>query len=140
MSTPQDFKTTFKYNLTCIFLSLRAKLKKKTLCPQTPCTSIILVFMEYLENSWGFFVKRSLNAPTGVDRRNQKEKKKSWLNSVFQNTTKFRIWSRNLIQFSVLIIKMSTSQDFKTTFKYNLTCIFLSLRTKLKNTLPSDTL
>ena len=40
-----------------------------------------------------------------------------------------------------LIIKMSTSQDLKTTFKYNVTCIFLSLRTKLKkNTLPSDTL
>ena len=38
MSTCQDFNTTFKYNLTCIFLSLRAKLKK-TLCPRTPCKS-----------------------------------------------------------------------------------------------------
>ena len=38
MSTCQHFKTTFKYNLTCIFLSLRAKLKK-TLCPRTPCIS-----------------------------------------------------------------------------------------------------
>ena len=37
MSTCQHFKTTFKHNLTCIFLSLRAKLKK-TLCPRTPCT------------------------------------------------------------------------------------------------------
>jgi len=36
MSTCQHFKTTFKHNLTCIFLSLRAKLKK-TLCPRTPC-------------------------------------------------------------------------------------------------------
>ena len=36
MSTSQDFKTTFKYNLTCIFLSLRAQLKKP-LCPRTPC-------------------------------------------------------------------------------------------------------
>ena len=36
MSTTQDFKTTFKYNLTCIFLSLRAQLKKP-LCPLTPC-------------------------------------------------------------------------------------------------------
>jgi hypothetical protein len=36
---------------------------------------------------------------------------------------------------------MSTSEDFKTTFKYNLTCTFLSPRAKLKkNTLPSDTL
>ena len=36
---------------------------------------------------------------------------------------------------------MSTCQDFKTTFKHNLTCIFLSLKAKLKkNTLPSDTL
>ena len=36
MSTSQDFKTTFKYNLTCVFLSLRAQLKKP-LCPRTPC-------------------------------------------------------------------------------------------------------
>ena len=37
VSISQDFKTTFKYNLTCIFLSLRAKLKKKknTLPPDT---------------------------------------------------------------------------------------------------------
>ena len=36
---------------------------------------------------------------------------------------------------------MSTSQDFKTALKYNLACIFLSLRAKLKkNTLPSYTL
>ena len=38
MSTSQHFKTTFKCNLTCIFLSLTAKLKKP-LCPRTPCTS-----------------------------------------------------------------------------------------------------
>ena len=37
MSTCQHFKTTFKYNLTCMFLSLRAKLKR-TLCPRTPCS------------------------------------------------------------------------------------------------------
>ena len=36
MSTSQHFKTTFKYNLTCIFLSLRAQLKKP-LCLRTPC-------------------------------------------------------------------------------------------------------
>ena len=29
MSTSQDFKTIFNFNLTCIFLSLTAKLKKK---------------------------------------------------------------------------------------------------------------
>ena len=34
---------------------------------------------------------------------------------------------------------MSTSQDCKTSFKYNLTCIFLSLRAKLKNTLQCET-
>jgi len=38
MSTSQDFKTTFKYNLTCKFLSLRAQLKKP-ICPRTPCTT-----------------------------------------------------------------------------------------------------
>ena len=36
MSTSQDFKTTFKYNLTCIFLSLRAELKNTLQC-KTPC-------------------------------------------------------------------------------------------------------
>ena len=35
MSTFQNFKSTFIYNLTCIFLSLRAKFKKP-LCPRTP--------------------------------------------------------------------------------------------------------
>ena len=34
---------------------------------------------------------------------------------------------------------MSTSQDFKTIFRYNLTCIVLSLRAKLKNTLQCET-
>ena len=36
ISTSQNFKTTFNYNLICIFLSLRTKLKKE-LCPRTPC-------------------------------------------------------------------------------------------------------
>ena len=36
MSTTQNFTTTFKYNLTCIFLSLRAKLKNTLQC-ETPC-------------------------------------------------------------------------------------------------------
>ena len=43
MPTSQNFKTTFKYILTCIFLYLRAKLKKP-LCPRTPCTMQKWVF------------------------------------------------------------------------------------------------
>ena len=35
MSTSKDFKTIFKHSLICIFLSLRAKLKKKTLPSDT---------------------------------------------------------------------------------------------------------
>ena len=35
ISTSQNFKTTFKHNVTCIFLSIRAK--KKPVCPRTPC-------------------------------------------------------------------------------------------------------
>ena len=42
MSTTQDFKTTFKYNIICIFLSLRAQLKKP-LCPLTPCTQQVFL-------------------------------------------------------------------------------------------------
>ena len=45
-----------------------------------------------------------------------------------------------LFQKLILIIKISTSQDFKSTFNYNLTCIFLSLSQIKKTTLPSDTL
>ena len=51
MSTSQNFKTTFKYNLTCTFLSLRAKLKK-TLFPWTPCMIYkrgLLIFGQNLE-------------------------------------------------------------------------------------------
>ena len=36
MSTPNEYTDNFKSNLTCIFLSCRAKLKK-TLCPRTLC-------------------------------------------------------------------------------------------------------
>ena len=49
MSTCQHFKTTFKYNLTCIFLSLRAKLKR-TLCPRTPCTWLLVRLFFLLKN------------------------------------------------------------------------------------------
>ena len=40
MSSPQDFKTTFKSNLTCIFLPVRTKIKKKTICPRTLCCKV----------------------------------------------------------------------------------------------------
>ena len=36
ISTSQNFKNTFKYSLTWIFLSVWAQLKKP-LCPRTPC-------------------------------------------------------------------------------------------------------
>ena len=46
-------------------------------------------------------------------------------------------WGQPMIIFwkSVLKIKISISQDFKTTFKYNLTCIFLTVRAQLKKPL-----
>jgi hypothetical protein len=52
--------------------------------------NIKFIFGHRIWKIHGFF-ERLLNAPTGVDRRTQKEKKKSWLTSVFLNTTKFRI-------------------------------------------------
>ena len=62
----------------------------------------------------------------------------------FFNSCNFSVgscWGQPKLHFwkLVLIIKISTSQDFKTTFKYNLSCIFLSLRAKLKNTLRFET-
>ena len=37
MSKLNEYTDDFKSNLTFIFLSVRAKLKKKTLCPRTRC-------------------------------------------------------------------------------------------------------
>ena len=39
MSKPNEYTDNFKSNLTCIFLSVRAKFKK-TLCPRTLCTTL----------------------------------------------------------------------------------------------------
>ena len=39
LSTPNEYTDNFKSNLSCIFLSLRAKLKKH--CPRTLCSSIV---------------------------------------------------------------------------------------------------
>ena len=51
MSTCQDFKTVFKCNLTCIFLSLRVKLKR-TVCPRTPCIFIAMVVCIACFTNW----------------------------------------------------------------------------------------
>ena len=40
MSTPNEYTDNFKSNSTCIFLSVRTKLKK-TLCPRTRCIMIL---------------------------------------------------------------------------------------------------
>jgi hypothetical protein len=37
MSKPNEHTDNLKLNLTCIFLSVRAKLKKTKLCPRTLC-------------------------------------------------------------------------------------------------------
>ena len=41
----------------------------------------------------------------------KRKKNKSWLNFVFLNTTKFRIWCRNLIQFSDLIFDLIEKRE-----------------------------
>ena len=43
ISKPNEYSDNFKSNLTCIFLSVRAKLKKP-LCPRTLCNMPINVF------------------------------------------------------------------------------------------------
>ena len=43
ISKPNEYTDNFKSNLTCIFLSVRAKLKKP-LCPRTLCNMPINVF------------------------------------------------------------------------------------------------
>ena len=72
MSTSQGFKTTFKYNLTCLFLSLRAKLKN-TLCPRTPCSYFLISIKKWkVDNSqsnnlaclpWGFTQLKLVTVP-----------------------------------------------------------------------------
>ena len=55
MSTPNEYTDNCKSNLTCIFLSVMAKLKK-TLCPRTLCTLVDLInqfhifLIEFLAN------------------------------------------------------------------------------------------
>ena len=43
ISKPNEYTDKFKSNLTCIFLSVRAKLKK-TLCPPTLCTTGLMYY------------------------------------------------------------------------------------------------
>ena len=61
ISTSQDFKNTFNYNLTCVFLCLRAKLKTP-LCPWTPCIwYITLQFCGYWDNFFHIIHRMSLS-------------------------------------------------------------------------------
>ena len=46
MSTPDEYTDNFKSNLICIFLSVRAKLKK-TLCPRTQCKTKIEITQDF---------------------------------------------------------------------------------------------
>ena len=48
ISTPNEYTVNFKSNLTCIFPSVRAKLKK-TLCPRTQCS---VCRHDWYENTW----------------------------------------------------------------------------------------
>ena len=45
LSTSQNFKTANKYNLACIFLSLRSKLKKKQFALGPPVLKVLLPFL-----------------------------------------------------------------------------------------------
>ena len=47
MSTPDEYTDNFKSNLTCIFLSVRAKFKKP-LCPRTLCKWTFICFQEVI--------------------------------------------------------------------------------------------
>ena len=56
MSTSQDFKTTLKYILTCIFLSLRAELLFN-LCYEIPCTSKVTLKKKRKWSFWRYWIK-----------------------------------------------------------------------------------
>ena len=60
----------------------------------------IYFWAQNLENSWFFLSNLHQMLQQVLTEGLKRKKKKSWLNSVFLNTTKFRIWCRNLIQFS----------------------------------------
>ena len=57
MATPNAYTDNLKSNLTCIFLSVRAKFKKKKLCPRTLCST-------YVRKNCNF------SDPTNPNRRN----------------------------------------------------------------------
>ena len=49
MSTPNEYTNNFKSNLTCIFPSVRAKLKKP-ICPRTLCSKYVLITKHIFHN------------------------------------------------------------------------------------------
>ena len=51
MSTPNEYTGNFKSNSTCIFLSVRTKSKKKTLCPRTQCIEIQIQIRFHIDYS-----------------------------------------------------------------------------------------
>ena len=56
MSKPNEYTDNFKSNLTCIFLSVRAKLKKKKLCPRTLCSTDFCLWYTCLKFNKMFWV------------------------------------------------------------------------------------
>ena len=56
MSTPNEYTDNFKSNLTCIFPSVRAKLKKP-LCPRTLCR-LKVNLVSRISSDVDFFDKR----------------------------------------------------------------------------------
>ena len=54
MSTCQDFKTTFKYNLSCILPPLRAKLKNHFALGHPVPMNLTRILMSLMELNLGF--------------------------------------------------------------------------------------
>ena len=83
ISKPNEYTNNFKSNLTCIFLSVRAKFKN-TLCPQTLCISSglkaleqkkIFNYRQFLRNQRPCWIDGQGYSPSNsrqTSRRNQK--------------------------------------------------------------------
>ena len=96
---PSSYFNKFKYPNWNTSFEVLSYVEKLTMSNQNKKMSNLFLGTEF--GKFMFFLSKVHQMLQQVLTEGLKRKKKeSWLNSVFLNTTKFRIWCRNLIQFS----------------------------------------
>ena len=123
---PSSYFNKFKYPNWNTSFELLCYVEKRRMSNQNKKHQIYF-WAQNLENSC-FFLSNVHQMLQQVLTEGLKRKKKSWLNSVFLNTTKFRIWCRNLIQFSDCLNFRSDREKRKNPRNHKYLCQFYSYR------------